>query len=160
MSQLFSNQEFITDPITGDIANVTPAGAIKIDGSGTTQPISGSVSVSNFPATQPVSGTVAVSSVAGTVSVIAAQSSSATVTQVTSTGSNQTILASNVNRKSAILFFESGIWSVKYGATASTSSRTFAITSGNSMFEVTGYTGQIDAICTTAGKLVDITELV
>lgn len=32
--------------------------AVKVDGTATTQPISGSVSVSNFPATQPVSGTV------------------------------------------------------------------------------------------------------
>ena len=31
--------------------------ALKVDGSGVTQPVSGSVSVSNFPATQPVSAT-------------------------------------------------------------------------------------------------------
>jgi|SRR5271166_2084802 len=44
-------------------ANVTPAGAIQVDGSAVTQPVSltgtttiaGSVAVSNFPATQPVS---------------------------------------------------------------------------------------------------------
>lgn len=40
---------------------VNPSGALAVDGSGVTQPVSGSVSVSNLPATQPVSGTVAVS---------------------------------------------------------------------------------------------------
>ncbi|HEY2361199.1 MAG TPA: hypothetical protein VGK36_08795 [Candidatus Angelobacter sp.] len=39
----------------GNTANTT---AWKVDGSATTQPVSGSVSVSNFPGTQPVSGTV------------------------------------------------------------------------------------------------------
>ena len=38
--------------------SLTTAGALRIDGSGATQPVSGSVSVSNFPATQPISGTV------------------------------------------------------------------------------------------------------
>ncbi len=37
----------------------TAAGALPVDGSGVTQPISGTVAVNNFPATQPVSGTVA-----------------------------------------------------------------------------------------------------
>lgn len=37
---------------------VSSAGVVTVDGSASTQPISGSVSVSNFPATQPVSGTV------------------------------------------------------------------------------------------------------
>lgn len=38
------------------IASMT---AVKVDGSGVTQPVSGTVAVSNFPATQPVSGTIA-----------------------------------------------------------------------------------------------------
>lgn len=51
------------------------AGALKVDGSLVTQPVSGTVAVSNFPTTQPVSGTVAVSNfpttqpVSGSVSV-------------------------------------------------------------------------------------------
>jgi hypothetical protein len=155
--------------------------AVKVDGSAVTQPVSGSVSVSNFPATQPVSGSVSVSNfpatqpvsgtvavtqstspwvVSGTVTTTAITSSSDTVTQVTSTGSNQTLLAANANRKKAILYFESGLWSVKYGATASTSSRTYAITGNNTAIEVDIWTGQIDAICTTSGKLVDVTEMV
>jgi hypothetical protein len=51
----------IADPVAGgNLATVTAAGALKVDGSGATQPVSGSVSVANFPATQPVSGTVSV----------------------------------------------------------------------------------------------------
>jgi hypothetical protein len=45
------------------IASMT---ALKVDGSGVTQPVSGTISVSNFPATQPVSGTVTANLAAGT----------------------------------------------------------------------------------------------
>jgi hypothetical protein len=47
-------------------------GALKIDGSGFTQPVSGSVSVSNFPGTQTVSGSVSVSNFPATQPVSAA----------------------------------------------------------------------------------------
>lgn len=47
-------------------ANVTAGGALKVDASASTQPVSGSVSVSNFPATQPVSGSVSVSNLPAT----------------------------------------------------------------------------------------------
>jgi hypothetical protein len=56
---------YVTNPValvdanaTGNQASISATGALKVDGSAVTQPISGSVSVSNFPATQPVSGTV------------------------------------------------------------------------------------------------------
>lgn len=45
------------------IASMT---ALKTDGSGVTQPVSGSVSVSNFPGTQPISGTVTANAGTGT----------------------------------------------------------------------------------------------
>ena len=48
------------------------AGALKVDGSLVTQPVSGTVAVNNFPATQPVSGTVAVSNFPATQPVSAA----------------------------------------------------------------------------------------
>ena len=54
-------------PDSENHAIVSAAGALKVDGSAVTQPvsgavsISGAVSVSNFPATQPVSGSVSVS---------------------------------------------------------------------------------------------------
>ena len=163
---------------------------LPVDGSGVTQPVSGTVAVSSisssvavtgtfWPATQPVSGTVGISGsvavtgpltdtqlratpvpISGSVSTTPITSNSSTVTQITSTGSNQTLLAANSNRKKAILFFESGLWSVKFGATASTSSLTYKVTANNTTIEVDTWVGIIDAICTTAGKLVDVTELV
>jgi hypothetical protein len=127
-----------------------------------TQPVSGSVSVGNFPATQAVTGTFwqATQPVSGTVTTTPVVSSSATIAQITSTGSNQTILAANSNRKKAILNFQTGLWSVKFGATASTTSLTYKITSNNTVIEIDTWVGIIDAICTTAGKIVDVTELV
>jgi hypothetical protein len=95
----------------------------------------------------------------GTITTTSPTSSSSTVTQVTSTGANQTILASNAARKKAILFFETGTWYVKFGTTASASSKTYGITSNSTTIEVDLWTGGIDAFCTTAGKLVDVTEL-
>jgi hypothetical protein len=87
-------------------------------------------------------------------------SSSDTVTQITSTGANQTLLATNLNRKKAILFFETGLWSVKFGAVASATSKTYMVASSNTTIEVPVWVGQIDAICTTSGKLVDVTEMI
>jgi hypothetical protein len=86
------DQEVVTlgDPsASGNLANITAAGALKVDASAVTQPVSFSgnvtvvqptgsslhTNVDNFPATQPVSGAVAVSNfpatqpVSGTVSV-------------------------------------------------------------------------------------------
>ena len=160
-----SSQDVIIDntPLPIEGGNAT---AVKTDGSAVTQPVSGTVGVNNFPATQPVSGTVAVSSVGGTVTVSGAvsttpvTSSSATVTQTVSNSSNQTILAANPNRKKAILFFNTGVWFVKFGATASSTSFTYEVSSSNTTIEVTVWTGQIDVLCTTNGKLCNATELV
>lgn len=154
-----------TNEIIGDVTvNNFPA----------TQVVSGSVAVSNFPATQPVSGTVTVANpgltdsqlratpvpVSGSISTTPVVASTATVSQLTSNGSNQTLLAANASRKRAILFFSSGIWNVKFGAVASGTSRTLQVNASNYFLEIPTYVGQIDAICTTSGKLVDITELV
>lgn len=68
-----SQKTKIVDAAGTNQAAVSAAGAVKVDGSAATQPVSGTVAVSNFPATQPVSGTIAVSNfpatqtVAGTV---------------------------------------------------------------------------------------------
>lgn len=98
--------------------------------------------------------------ISGTVSTTPSTSGSASVNQVTSTAANQTLLAANGSRKKAILFFNSGIWHVKFGIGASATSRTLVVNSGNYLLEVDTWTGQIDALCTTAGKLVDVTEMV
>lgn len=150
----------VTQPVSGTVTANAGTGTMLVDGSAHTQPVSGTVAVSS------VSGAVAVTQstspwvVSGTVTTSAPASSSSTVTQITSTAANQTLLASNASRKKAILFFESGIWDVKFGATASTSSKTYHISSANTTLEVDIWTGIIDAICTTSGKLVDVTELV
>lgn len=135
---------------------------VTVEAGSTTIP----TSVSNFPATQPVSGTVATTQgtspwvVSGTVTTTPVVSSTSTVTQVTSTGLNQTLLAANANRKRVILSFATGMWSLKFGVGASTTSFTYPITSNNTVITEQTWTGQIDAICTTSGKLVNITELV
>lgn len=146
------------------VALTKPSDTQLVDGSAHTQPVSGTF----WQATQPVSvaSPVAVTQstspwvVSGTVTTSSPASNSDTVTQVTSTGSNQTILAANASRKKAILFFESGIWHVKFGATASASSKTYMVTASNTTIEIPVWVGQIDALCTTSGKLVDVTEMI
>lgn len=59
----------LVDGAGTNLATISAAGALKIDGSAATQPVSGSVSVSNFPATQPVSGTVTANAGTGTFTV-------------------------------------------------------------------------------------------
>lgn len=148
-----------TNEITGDVSvNNFPA----------TQPVSGTVNVGNFPGTQPVSGTVTVQqatgtnlhvTVDGTVATTTGGGSTATTTQISSTGSNQTLLAANASRKRAYFYFTSGVWDIKLGATASATSRLMRVDAQKFLLEIGGYTGQIDAICTTTAKLVDVTEV-
>jgi hypothetical protein len=82
-----------------------------------------------------------------------------TVVQIASTSASQVLLAANAARKKAILYFSSGIWFVKLGAGASATSFTYGVTSSNTTIEVTPWAGEIDAICTTSGKLVNVTEV-
>ena len=128
--------------------------------------VTGAVDVNNFPASQPVTGPLTDTElratpvpISGSVSTTPLSAASSTVTQVTSTGSNQTLLVANASRKKAILFFESGIWYIKLGATASSSSLTYKVSSSSTSIEVDTWTGIIDVLCTTAGKIVDVTEL-
>lgn len=58
----------------------TATGALPVDGSGVTQPVSGIVAVSNLPGTQPVSGTVAVSNFPATQPISGTVAVSGTVT--------------------------------------------------------------------------------
>lgn len=138
---------------------------LPVDGSGVTQPVSGTVTANAGTGTFNTNGLTDAElratpvPISGSVSTTPLAASSSTVTQITSTGSNQTLLASNANRKKAVLFFNSGIWDIKFGATASATSRTIRVSSSSFYYEIDTYTGIIDAICTTAGKLVDVTEL-
>lgn len=156
-------------------ADVVVDNEVLVDGSAHTQPISGSVSVSNFPATQPVSGTVAVSSVGGSVavtgpltdtqlraspiSVLTATGSSATVAQVVMvSNTNNTILAANANRKSAIIYVPTQPMNIKFGATASATSFTYRVTANASTVVITGYTGQIDGF--GQNNTLNVTEVI
>lgn len=151
MANVYSSEVKVTDPIS---INNFPA----------TQPVSGTVSVDNFP---PVSGTVSVSNfpanqpvtVTNTVNVTTAMSSSATVAQVAMVNNvNNTILAANANRKSAVIFLPSQPMNIKLGATASATSFTYRITANNTILTINGYTGQIDGFGNN--MTVNVTELV
>lgn len=120
---------------------------------------SNEVVVSNFPADNALTDTQLRASPVS-VSSTPVTSNSSTVTQISSTGANQTLLAANANRKKAILHFTNGTWYVKFGTTASSTSRTYVVPNTAFDIEVTMWTGQIDAFCTSSGKLVDVTELV
>lgn len=78
------------------ITSMTP---LKVDGSATTQPVSGSISVSNFPATQPVSGTVTANAGTG----------SFTVAQATAANLNATVTGT-------VAATQSGSWNVGLNA--------------------------------------------
>ncbi len=66
-------------------------------------------------------------------------------------------MAINSARIKAIIFAPSQTLQIKLGATASTTSFTYKVTSANTTIEITGYTGRIDAFGT--GQTVTITEL-
>lgn len=172
MSQIYSSDTVIDNPVTvaggvidasGSSVSVTnfPAtqpvnGTVNVGNFPVTQPVSGAVSVSNFPATQAVSGTVGIS---GTVNVLTAVASTATlaITAVSNT-TDTLVLASNANRKSAIIFVPKSATSVKYGSGASGSSFTFLTGSANTTLIVTGYTGQINVF--GPAQTINATELI
>lgn len=169
---IFSQDVIVDNTVTVDGSAVTqPISAASLPlpaGAATESTVAGLLTDTELRAAPvPVSGPLtdtqlraAPVPVSGSVSTTPVVSSSSTVSQVTSTGVNQTVLAANVSRKKAILFFESGIWSVKLGAVASSSSRTYVVNSSNTTIEITVWTGQIDVLCTTSNKLVNVTELV
>lgn len=84
-----------------DSVLVTAAGALVVDGSGVTQPVSGTVTANpTFPAT-------------------------ATLANVTGNGTSQTIQAANTNRRNLMVFNDSGVVAyVKLGSAASSTSFT------------------------------------
>src|SRR5258706_7724795 len=127
---------------TNDI--VIDSGIVTVDTITNPVTITGTVTANVGTGTQPVSGTVAVSSVGGVVSVITAVASTATLTVVSQPNTTDTlILASNANRKSAIIFIPKSGVSIAYDATASASHFTYKTGSANTTIIVTGYTGVI-----------------
>lgn len=127
-------------------------------------PVSGPATDAQLRATPlPVSGPLTDAQLRATpVPVVTAPTTSntATVSQVAMTAStNTTLLASNPNRKRAIIYTVKQPVYVKFGATASATSFTYAITTANSTLEISVWTGQIDAF-STQGQTVSVTELV
>lgn len=108
--------------------------------------------------TQPVSGTV---SITGTVGVTTGNATTSTIAQQTiSSNTNTTLLSANANRQKIVVFATKGTLYIKLGATAATSSFTYALTSANSTLEIVGWGGQVDCLSSVNGNIVTVTELV
>jgi len=87
------------------------------------------------------------------------KSSTATLTNVNSSATTVTVLASNASRKGAQIFNDSTqVLYLKFGATASTSSYTVQL-AASAYYEVpAGYTGIIDGIWASANGAARVTE--
>ena len=116
----------ISSPIPMPIDGANP-NAVKVDGSGVTQPVSGSVSVSNFPA-PPVT------------SVNAATQAKVSV----GPDSISTLVPARDGRLKVIIYSEGGPCYVNAGGGASVNQYTWLMQAGDYV-EVTGYTGAITA---------------
>ncbi len=140
---------------------------VLVDGSATTQPVSGSVAVSNFPATQPISGSVSVSNlpatqpVSGSVSVsnFPGVASTAAITRVATSASSVLLLSANASRKGFVLTTEAGSANyVALAATASVTAYTYLLGAAT-VLDKSGYTGPVSIIRGSGTGTVQITEL-
>lgn len=127
--------------------SLTTAGALRVDASGSTQPVSGTVTANAG------TGTFATSEIAA---------ASSAVTSVASSATSVSLLASNANRKQAAFFNDSTqILYLKLGTTASLTSYTVQIPA-NGYYELPNgkiYSGAIDGIWASANGNARITEL-
>lgn len=130
---------FTSETIIGDVTSVNPL------------PVSGPLTDAQLRATPvPISGSVSTTPVT---------SNTATVTQVVVPASTNTmVLASNVNRKKAVLFIPKASVYIKFGATASNTSFTYKTPGADTTLEVTIYTGQIDVF--GPATTINVTEMV
>jgi hypothetical protein len=151
---------------------LTTAGALRVDGSGSTQPVSGTVAVtqSTSPwivsgsgtAGTPASGVITIQGISGMtpVQVITNKATTSSVTSVASSASNVTLLAANANRTFASIYNSSTkqVY-IKLGTSASNSSFTILLMP-NSYWEVpVDWAGQIDAVWQAVNGNAIITEL-
>ncbi len=153
-------------------SDVVVDNTVLVDGSAVTQPVSGTVTVNGTvtanvgTGTQPVSGTVTANQgtspwvISGTVATTTANASTATITQVTLSTTNQVLLAANVNRKRLVIFTATGKTLVALGSVASATNFTYNLASANSTLELAGWTGSVQAIETGGSSVVTTTELV
>lgn len=165
----------------GNSATVSAGGALKVDASASTQPVSGTVtanqgtspwvnnitqvggsSIALGQTTMVSSIPVVIASNQSAISVTSGTSSTATSSSVASSATSVQLLASNTSRKNATFFNDStSILYLKLGTTASTSSYAVQIPS-NGYYELPNgsvYTGEIDGIWSSANGNVRITEL-
>lgn len=119
-------------------AAISAAGAIKVDNSGVTQPVSGTVTANS------------------------GVSATSTLSNVPAVTASTSILASNSSRKAMYLYNDSSsAMYLKFGTTASTTSFTVKVPAANffEMPTVPIYTGALTAVWDTATGNARITEL-
>ncbi len=136
---------------------VVVSNTVLVDGSGTTQPVSGTVNVGN---TVPVTGPLTDAQLRATpVAITGGTSPTATVSQVVLVANTSTqLLAANPNRVGVVVFVATQPAYIKFGTTASATSFTYKVTANNTLLELMkGYTGRID-ILSQNGQTVTVTE--
>jgi hypothetical protein len=151
----------LLDSVGVNKASISSGGALKVDGSAVTQPVSGSVSVSNFPVTQPVSGTVTViqSGSPWGVHTKTALTVSAPASGIVGI-SSATVLAANVNRKGLHLVNTSAnTISIAFGSSAVLNSGITLTPLGTFwMDEYSFSTAAVNAIASVASSNLAIQE--
>lgn len=134
---------------------------ILVDGSATTQPVSGPLTDTQLRATAvPVSGPLTDTQLRATpvpVSSAPAVSGSATVTRVATSATVATLKAANANRLKLVVTTENGITYVKLGSAATTTDYSYYLPA-RSTLEIDGYTGIVTGIRSTGSDFVQVTE--
>lgn len=166
--------------------SLTLAGALRVDGSAVTQPVSaaslplpagastsalqtaGNATLTAISGQLPAvlgqtvmagSISVAISSNQSPIPITIDLSSTGTLTSVSLTTSTQVLLASNAARKGFIIYNDSiNMLFVAFAATASTTAFSTKIQAGGEYDAVTGYTGVISGISSFASGAARITE--
>lgn len=166
--------------------SLTTAGALRVDGSAVTQPISaaalplpagaatsalqttGNTTLSTIsgqlPATigqhtMAASTSVTLASDQGPISVVATLSSTGTLSSVSLTTSTQVILASNSARKGFMIYNDSlNMLFIAFSATASTTAFSTKIQPGGAYEPGIDYTGVISGIASAASGAARVTE--
>jgi hypothetical protein len=124
-----SSPTYTTGQMSG--LSLTTAGALRVDASATTQPISGSVSITGTPSVTVSSGTV-------------------TVTQATGTNLHTVIDSGTVAISGTVAVTESGTWTVQPGNTANTTPWLATINQGGNSATVTASNAlKVDGSATT-----------
>jgi hypothetical protein len=140
-------------------ASDTVSGTFTLNGVGVTS------STVSFNGIQPVSATISnlvstSSTISNTVNILEIRPSTATTANVSGSATNVTCLASNANRRNAVIYNDSSSpLRIKYGATSSLTSFTYYVaSSGTWTMDIPAYTGIIDCIWESATGSARVTE--